>query len=920
MAIYRGEGGATDVEPAPGDTEFAGGIIVEGDILSKGKITAEEGFYGDGSNLTNVADAVTLAELGIPNHELITVTSTGATTIPKDLTVNGVTVGEGQGSGLLNTIVGDSAFTSATTGGSNTVLGSNAGKTITSGTGNIVVGSGAEPSSPSVFNEVTIGRPSISTTRLFGEVVAPSFKGDGSLLTGLPAPENVYTKEDVDFIVEGLDDEIALKVDEAPEDGKQYARQDKAWTEVEASGDTYTKAEIDAQQEAQDDVIDVNTGNISFNTMNIATNKASISTTNAIVASNTAQIATNTADIAGLSGAIVYKGNINVSATDAPAGAVTGDMYVNNYNEAEPDTSYPVTGWGSITSVTYADRVIKTDTDWDILPVSGGGGVPTDTYTKAQIDEQQGLQDVAILANTDAIAALPTPVNTYTKTEIDTQQNAQDVEIAKKANTDDTYTKTETDTLLDNKANVGDSYTKAETYNNTEIDSKLFEKANKSDVDDSQDAQDVNISSNTTAIGTLSGQVSQNSEDISELQDSIFFSSAYSADYPSAPNRDPENGNMYLQNVALFTYSYAEATQIFASKTDESGNVRQFTAIKPGDSIVLNEIESPNYGRYELVSVEDVSGSYVVMNVIPKLGQGTVITGVKVAFQAFPKPGSDSIWTEEDGVAVYGGDIKVNDVTVGRGSGDAPSNVVVGPSALNANVIGTDNVAIGQGSLNLSTGTANTGVGENSLAVTTGNYNTSIGRKAGDSLTTGGNNTLLGHDAQPSAPDVSNEVTIGNDGVTTVRMGNGDIVYPASGGGTLDIDALPALPTELEGTDLFVTERTGTNYKVTADELSLGGGSTWTETVIYDNPTGTTTAFALDETYTGYDYVRWDTKRTDYVGSRSDMFPSYLCDSITLDNYSNFFIYAKTTDGINFTIPNGNNVAITKVVGINIGE
>ena len=101
-----------------------------------------------------------------------------------------------------------------------------------------------------------------------------------------------------------------------------------------------------------------------------------------------------------------------------------------------------------------------------------------------------------------------------------------------------------------------------------------------------------NISSNTTAIGTLSGQVAQNSEDIGELQDSIFFTSAYSADYPSAPNRDPENGNMYLQNVALFTYSYAEATQIFVSKTDESGNVRQFTAVQAGDSIVLNQVES----------------------------------------------------------------------------------------------------------------------------------------------------------------------------------------------------------------------------------------------------------------------------------------------------------------------------------------
>ena len=39
------------------------------------------------------------------------------------------------------------------------------------------------------------------------------------------------------------------------------------------------------------------------------------------------------------------------------------------------------------------------------------------------------------------------------------------------------------------------------------------------------------------------------------------------------------------------------------------------------------------------------------------------------------------------------------------------------------------------------------------------------------------------------------------------------------GFGGLDIDALPALPTAIEGTDLFVTERTGTNYKVSADEL-----------------------------------------------------------------------------------------------------
>ena len=41
MAIYRGEGGATDVEAAPGNTEFAGGIIVEKDAVVKGNLTAE---------------------------------------------------------------------------------------------------------------------------------------------------------------------------------------------------------------------------------------------------------------------------------------------------------------------------------------------------------------------------------------------------------------------------------------------------------------------------------------------------------------------------------------------------------------------------------------------------------------------------------------------------------------------------------------------------------------------------------------------------------------------------------------------------------------------------------------------------------------------------------------------------------------
>ena len=54
MAIYRGEGGATDVEAEPGNTEFAGGIIVEKDAVVKGNLTVNGEIYGDGSNLTGI--------------------------------------------------------------------------------------------------------------------------------------------------------------------------------------------------------------------------------------------------------------------------------------------------------------------------------------------------------------------------------------------------------------------------------------------------------------------------------------------------------------------------------------------------------------------------------------------------------------------------------------------------------------------------------------------------------------------------------------------------------------------------------------------------------------------------------------------------------------------------------------------------
>jgi len=248
---------------------------------------------------------------------------------------------------------------------------------------------------------------------------------------------------------------------------------------------------------------------------------------------------------------------------------------------------------------------------------------------------------------------------------------------------DNLYTKTATDTLLDSKANVGDSYTKAETYSNVEIDGELFKKADKTDtytkaeVDATQDAQNTNINSNTTAIGTLSGKVATNTADIATLQDGIFFSSSYTTDYPASVNRDPGTGNIYLQNLSAFTYSYADANQAFISKTDEQGNVRQFTAVKPDDIIVLNQVESANYGRYKVSSVNDL-GDYVNVIMDFQVGEGTVLEGDTLALQAFPASagGGGGEGTVADGCIYLNNQTIISDYTIPTGKNGMSSGPI----------------------------------------------------------------------------------------------------------------------------------------------------------------------------------------------------------------------------------------------------
>jgi hypothetical protein len=77
----------------------------------------------------------------------------------------------------------------------------------------------------------------------------------------------------------------------------------------------------------------------------------------------------------------------------------------------------------------------------------------------------------------------------------------------------------------------------------------------------------------------------------------------------------------------------------------------------------------------------------------------------------------------------------------------------MGINALNSVVTGGNNVAIGQGALQVCLGGTNTAIG----------FNTS------NALTTGTNKSSMGYDAEPSAVDATNEITFGNSSISAIR-------------------------------------------------------------------------------------------------------------------------------------------------------
>jgi len=122
-------------------------------------------------------------------------------------------------------------------------------------------------------------------------------------------------------------------------------------------------------------------------------------------------------------------------------------------------------------------------------------------------------------------------------------------------------------------------------------------------------------------------------------------------------------------------------------------------------------------------------------------------------------------------------DIRVNDITIGKGSGDMSTNTAVGYQSLFNNTNGVENTATGYNALLTNTGgKRNTANGYEALKIATGYWNTAVGYGALSSLPGGGSNVGIGHKAGLNAVNSIKNVFVG----TGAGFNNIDATYEQS--------------------------------------------------------------------------------------------------------------------------------------------
>lgn len=133
-----------------------------------------------------------------------------------------------------------------------------------------------------------------------------------------------------------------------------------------------------------------------------------------------------------------------------------------------------------------------------------------------------------------------------------------------------------------------------------------------------------------------------------------------------------------------------------------------------------------------------------------------------------------------------GFDSYVNSVRIGKGTAGIATNTVLGVTALNAVVDGTDNTGVGFNSLNLvSTGDFNTAIGSTaSDSLTTASSNTSLGYASLTANVSGDQNTAVGANALSATLGAKN-IGLGYNAGSALASGNANVILGSATGSTI---------------------------------------------------------------------------------------------------------------------------------------
>ena len=159
------------------------------------------------------------------------------------------------------------------------------------------------------------------------------------------------------------------------------------------------------------------------------------------------------------------------------------------------------------------------------------------------------------------------------------------------------------------------------------------------------------------------------------------------------------------------------------------------------------------------------------------------------------------------------------------------ANVAIGKNALNTNIVGNSNVAIGFEALFTATNSLNTAIGSSALRnLTSGQVNVAIGSGAGLNLTTGSRNTFVGDSCGTSMTTGSKNSILGqfsgNQGGLDIRtLDNYVVLSDGDGNPRLWIDNTGAMNTP--SGFLFLGSLSITGGTVTANNPVLSATQTW---------------------------------------------------------------------------------------------